>query len=354
MARRGRAVAAGLALGWAADQLLGDPRHGHPVAGFGRLATTLETRTYADDRRHGVVHEGVLVGAAAGLGCALPRLTRRPVIETLIPAAATWAVLGGRSLAREAEAVATHLDAGDLAAAREQVGHLVSRDPESLDADGVARAALESVAENTSDAVVAPLFWGAVAGIPGLLAYRAINTLDAMVGYRNERYTRFGWAAAKLDDVANWVPARLTAALAIAAAPLIDGDRLTAVRAVREQSARHPSPNGGVVEAAFAGALGVTLGGRNVYGGVEEDRGELGYGPPPVPADLARANRLAFAVSAGAALLSVGIACVRLLNRYSPSASSRRRPGSPQPAQLGNRRGSWVEPGMPDVQGRLR
>lgn len=320
MARRGRAVAAGLALGWAADQLLGDPRRWHPVAGFGRLATALETRTYADDRWHGVVHEVVLVGAAAGLGCALTRLTRRPVIEMLMTAAATWAVLGGRSLAREAEAVATHLDAGDLAAAREQVGHLVSRDPETLDADGVARAAMESVAENTSDAVVAPLFWGAVAGVPGLLAYRAINTLDAMVGYRNERYENFGWASAKLDDLANWVPARLTGALAIAAAPLVEGDRGAALRAVREQSARHPSPNGGVVEAAFAGALGVTLGGRNVYGGVEEDRGELGYGPPPAPVDLGRANRLAFVVSAGA--LAVALVTAALRNAHLSFAGS--------------------------------
>ena len=308
MGAPGTATAVGLALGWAADQLLGDPRRWHPVAGFGRLATAVERRTYADDRLPGAVHVAVLVGGAAVLGSLVARGGRHPVLATLATAAATWTVLGGRSLAREAEAVAAHLDAGDLAAAQLQVSHLVSRDPQTLDADGVARAALESVAENTSDAVVAPLFWGAVAGIPGLLAYRAINTLDAMVGYHNERYERFGWAAAKLDDLANWIPARLTGALVVVVAPLVGGERADAVRAVREQAGQHPSPNGGVVEAAFAGALGVTLGGRNVYGGAEEDRGELGFGPPPRPSDLARANRLAFAVSAGAAVVSVGAA----------------------------------------------
>ncbi len=307
----GTATAVGLALGWAADQLFGDPSRWHPVAGFGRLATALEDRTYADDRLHGAVHVAVLVGGTAALGVVAARSARNPVLATLATAATTWTVLGGRSLARESEAVAADLDAGDLAAARLQVSHLVSRDPQTLDADGVARAALESVAENTSDAVVAPLFWGAIAGIPGLLAYRAINTLDAMVGYHNERYERFGWAAAKLDDLANLVPARISGALAILAAPLVGGRPADALRAVRDQSGRHPSPNGGVVEAAFAGALGVTLGGRNTYGGVEEDRGELGHGPAPSASDLARANRLALAVSAGAAGLSVLAALAR-------------------------------------------
>lgn len=312
MPHRGAILAVGLGLGWAADQLLGDPRRWHPVAGFGRVAAALEGRCYADDRALGAVFEAVLVGGAIGLGGVIQRGVRdRPVRGTLATAAATWAVLGGRSLAREAEAIADRLDAGDLAGARARVRHIVSRDPETLDADGVARAALESVAENTSDAVVAPLFWGAVAGIPGLLGYRAINTLDAMVGYRNEHYTNFGWAAAKLDDLVNWVPARIAGALAAAAAPLVVGAPGDAVRVVREQSGQHPSPNGGVVEGAFAGALGVTLGGRNVYDGVEEDRGELGFGPPPRPSDLARANRLAFAVATGAAVLSMAVAFAR-------------------------------------------
>lgn len=311
MLRRGVELGAGLVLGWVADQVLGDPRRWHPVAGFGQLAARLEDRLYADDRGRGVVFETVLVGGTIGLGCAVQRAVRgRPGWGVVATAAATWAVLGGRSLAREAEAIADLLEADDLAGARARVANLVSRDPESLDADGVARAALESVAENTSDAVVAPLCWGAVAGVPGLLAYRAVNTLDAMVGYRTERYRNFGWAAAKLDDLVNWLPARVSGALATLAAPLVGGDPAQAARAVREQAAAHPSPNGGVVEAAFAGALGVTLGGRNTYFGVEEDRGELGAGPAPRPADLARANRLASAVSAGAMLVTIGVAFV--------------------------------------------
>jgi len=282
------------------------------VAGFGKVAASLENAWYADDRVRGALHEAVLVGAALGVGLVVQRGVRdRPPLRILATAAATWAVLGGRSLAMESEAIADRLAAGDLPGARLRVANLVSRDPESLDADGVARATLESVAENTSDAVVAPLFWGAVAGIPGLLAYRAINTMDAMVGYRNARYGRFGWAAARLDDVANWVPARVAGGLAAISAALVGGRWQDSARAVREQSGRHPSPNGGVVEAAFAGALGITLGGRNTYGGVEEDRGELGFGPVPTPADLIRANRLALAVSAGATVVSMALALLR-------------------------------------------
>ena len=150
------------------------------------------------------------------MGAGLTRLTRNhPIAYTVLSASATWAVLGGRSLEREAETVGRQLDADDLPAAREQITHLVGRDPTDLDTGELARACVESVAENTSDAVVAPLFWGAVGGLPGLLGYRAANTLDAIVGHRSPRYLRFGWAAAKLDDILNWVPARLSAALTL-------------------------------------------------------------------------------------------------------------------------------------------
>ena len=157
----------------------------------------------------------------------------------------------------------------------------------------MARATVESVAENTSDAVVAPLLWGAVAGVPGLLGYRAVNTLDAMVGHRSPRYERFGWAAARLDDLVNWVPARV-AGLAAAAGGAA-GRRITGGGAAgrRRDAGQHPSPNAGVVEAAFAGALGIRLGGRNVYDGQVEDRGVLGDGRAVEIADIARANRLA-------------------------------------------------------------
>lgn len=300
------AGALGLAVGFGLDQLLGDPRRGHPVAAFGTLAARLERRTWADRRAPGVAHVAVLVAGAAGLGLLGERATRdRPTGRLLLSAAATWTVLGGRSLQREAHTLARQLEADDLAAARRQIRNLVGRDPSTLDADGLARACVESVAENTSDAVVAPLVWGAVAGLPGLLAYRAVNTLDAMIGHRSLRYRRFGWAAARLDDVANWVPARLSGALAVLLAPLVAGRPADAWRAWRRDAAQHPSPNAGVVEAAFAGALGVQLGGTNVYEGVAEDRGTLGGGRPVAVADIARAARLSLLVGAGSAAVSL-------------------------------------------------
>ncbi len=313
MARRmAGSVSLGLALGWLADLGLGDPQRGHPVAGFGQLARALESRVYRDDRPAGAAYTALLVGAASGLGWTVQRAVRgRSVATVAATAAATWVVLGGRSLVRVSEQIAAHLESGDIEAARALMPSLVSRDPETLDVDGIARATLESVAENTSDAVVAPLFWGACLGIPGLLGYRAINTLDAMVAYRNDRYLNFGWATAKLDDIVNWVPARISAGLAVASAPLVGGDPAEAVRAVNQQAKQHPSPNGGVVEAAFAGALGVKLGGVNVYDGVVEDRGELGFGPAPASTDLVRGNRLALAVSAGSALMAAGLALLR-------------------------------------------
>lgn len=289
-------LALGLVLGYAADSLLGDPARWHPVAGFGRAAAALERLTYADRRAPGVLHVAVLVGGAAALGRA-----RVPV------AVATWAVLGGRSLDREAAAVQALLEAGDLPAARRRLTHLVGRDTSTLDEAGIARAVVESLAENTSDAVVAPLVWGAVAGVPGLLAHRAANTLDAMIGHRSARYRRFGWAAARLDDLLNLPGSRLTAALAV----LLGDDAAGALRAWRRDAAGHPSPNAGPVEAAFAGALGVRLGGVNVYDGRTEDRPVLGEGRPPRCHDITRARLLARRVGVAALVATAPIALRR-------------------------------------------
>lgn len=289
--------AAGLALGFAADKAVGDPVRWHPVSGFGRTARARERRVYDDSRGRGVLFAAVLVVSAVGAGGALDRATRRnDPLTVAMTAAVTWTVLGGTTLAREGRTVEKHLEAGDLAAAREQVTHLVGRDPSSMDAAGVARAAIESIAENTSNAVVAPLLWGAVAGPAGLLGYRAVNTLDAMVGHRSARYERFGWASARLDDAANLAPARLTALLAV----LLGGHPARAVRAWRRDARKHPSPNAGPVESAFAGALGLRLGGVNVYRGAAEDRGTLGDGRAPGPRDIGRTIRLAGRVGAGA------------------------------------------------------
>lgn len=298
-------TAAGLLLGFVLDRVFGDPRRWHPVAGFGSAAGALESVTYADRRVSGVLHEVVAVGAVVGLGLAA---RGGGVVAT---AAATWTVLGGRSLARTGREMAQHLESGDLTAARALLPSLCGRDPEVLDADGLARAALESIAENTSDATVAPLFWGAVAGVPGLLGYRAINTLDAMIGYRNDRYRRFGWAAARTDDLANLLPARLTGLLTAALAPLVGGRPATALRAWRRDAAKHPSPNAGVVEASMAGALGIRLGGRTQYRYGTELRPTLGDGAPPAVTDLRRAVHMSEAVQLSAVLLAALAACFK-------------------------------------------
>jgi adenosylcobinamide-phosphate synthase len=230
-------------------------------------------------------------------------------------AAATWTVLGGRSLRCEAAAVHARLADGDLPGARARLTHLVGRDTSELDASEVSRAVIESVAENTSDAVVAPLVWGAVAGLPGLLGYRAANTLDAMVGHHNARYENYGWASARLDDLVNLPGSRLTGLLTLAAAP---GRAREALHAWRRDASRHPSPNAGVVEATFAGALGVRLGGVNTYyGNRVEHRAVMGDGRPAAPADIARAISLADRVGAGAVVTAtVAVLAIRRLNDH--------------------------------------
>ncbi|MDF2706029.1 MAG: cobalamin biosynthesis protein [Nonomuraea muscovyensis] len=300
---RARSRAVGVAAGVLLDALIADPRAGHPVALFGRAAAGVERRLYGDARPNGVLHVLVCVGGATGIGLAAERV-RHPVAHAALTAAATWAVLGGTTLAREGAYLAGALEGGDLARARARLPHLCGRDPSALEAPELARATVESLAENTSDAVVAPLFWGALAGVPGLLAYRAINTLDAMVGHRSPRYERFGWAAARLDDVANFVPARITGLLTVAAAP----DRRRALAVLARDGHRHPSPNAGRCEAAFAGALDVTLGGVNVYAGRTEHRPEMGDGRKPEVRDIRRAVRLTRVVSLAAAGLAVAAA----------------------------------------------
>jgi len=303
-----RSRAIGLVLGFAADRVLGDPSRFHPVAGFGTVAGRLEQRMWADDRTTGAGYTAVLVGGTAAAGIVADRAATHPLARTLLTAATTWAVIGGRSLGREAGHVHAWLEAGNLPAAREQLTHLVGRDPSDLDAAEISRATVESVAENTSDAVVAPLLAGAAGGIGGLVAYRAANTLDAMVGHRSDRYRRFGWASARLDDVLNLAPARLSALLGAVLAPVVGGSTAAAFRAWTRDARRHPSPNAGPVEASFAGALGVRLGGTNVYGTRVEHRPTLGDGRPPATADIARSVRLADAVGVGALVVSAVIA----------------------------------------------
>jgi adenosylcobinamide-phosphate synthase len=297
---------AGLLLGYLADIALADPRAGHPVAGFGAAAASLERFTYRDNRAAGAIHLAVLVGAVSLSGAALQRRARRfaacgPVI---ILALATWVALGGTSLARIGSAMGELLGRNDIEGARRLMPSLCGRDPATLDAEGLARATVESVAENTSDAHVAPLLWAAAGGVPAVLGYRAVNTLDAMVGHRSPHYARFGWAAARSDDAANYLAARVTAALTVMCAPVVGGSSVGAVAAWRRDARRHPSPNAGVVEAAFAGALGVRLGGPTQYHYELQIRPALGDGPPPTVADVGRAVRLSRAVQAAAVVVA--------------------------------------------------
>jgi adenosylcobinamide-phosphate synthase len=287
-------AAVGLVIDRAVGELVSEP---HPVALYGQTMTAVEDRLWADRRSRGLAFTAL--GAAVGLGAGVA--VRSTALAVSVAAA-------GRMLRDTAVSVHDLLAAGDLDGARAALPALVGRDPTGLDTSGVAAAVVESVAENTVDAVVAPALWGAALGAPGALAYRAVNTLDAMVGHHSERYEHFGWASARADDAMNWVPARATAALVVAAQPSAAS---AVLRAVREDAGAHPSPNAGVAEAAFAGALGIELGGPLRYGPRTEGRPKLGQGPRPGPEDVRRAVALESrieAVLAGALATAAALA----------------------------------------------
>lgn len=263
----------------------------------------LERRLYADRREAGALHAvaGTVIGLAAG----------RAVRSTAV---ATWAAVAGRSLGEAATEVGRALEADDLERARTLLPTLVGRDPSQLDRGEVARAVVESVAENTVDAVVAPGLWAAALGAPGALAHRAVNTMDAMVGHRNDRYEHYGWASARLDDLAAWAPARATAALVALCRPRRAG---AVWEAVRRDARGHPSPNSGVAEAAFAAALGLRLGGESRYGDRVEVRPTLGEGRSPEAGDIGAAVRLSHDVglALAAALVVVDLSARRASRR---------------------------------------
>jgi adenosylcobinamide-phosphate synthase len=285
--------------GLVVDQLFGEPPvRAHPVVWYGSAMGRVEHFCYADRRSNGAVFVAIGVGLGVGTGLIL----RRTVGTHAATVLASAVCAAGNMLDDEAATVARMLETGDLAAARQRVGSLVGRSTDELDASGISRAVIESVAENCVDAVTASLFWATVAGAPGVLAHRAINTLDAMVGHHNERYEHFGWASARLDDLVNYLPARLTALAVGVARP---SSASTVFRIVGRDAHQHPSPNGGIVEAAFAAALDVRLGGTNSYGDVSEDRGTLGDGPPPNARSVAHAVRLRRHATASAALLAL-------------------------------------------------
>lgn len=279
--RRALVVRCGaVAIGLLADRVLPEPpSRFHPVAWFGSAMGAVERRVWRDDRRAGALYAAV----GATIGYASGRLLRSTTAAVALCAA-------GQQLRRIATDIGATADAGDLAGARAELPALAGRDPSSLDECGIAAAVIESVAENSVDAMVAPAFWAVVAGAPGATVYRAVNTMDAMVGHRGDRYGRFGTAVARADDVANWIPARLFACCLAAATPRRAG---AVSRTVRRDAAAHPSPNAGVAEAAMAGALGCELGGPLVYGIRREERPRLGNGERPTPSVVGTAVALA-------------------------------------------------------------
>jgi adenosylcobinamide-phosphate synthase len=270
---------------------------------------TIERRTYRDTRPAGLTYTGIGVATGWAAGHVIELLLERafllrqarsgldhrqhasPGILVATAVAGTVAI-AGRMLGETGERIAQslpHASDGSLDIARELLPSLVGRDATSLDATGIARAVIESVAENTVDAVVAPALWGALFGASGVLAYRAINTMDAMVGHHSDRYERFGWASARLDDIANYLPARATALLVACVRPTKGA---TIIRIVKRDAPAHPSPNSGVAEAAFAAAINRRLGGVNRYGDRVENRGVLGDGEPADAEGVFAATRL--------------------------------------------------------------
>ena len=255
------------------DLLLGWPdriyaRVGHPVTWVGRAITTLERVWNAGTRRHrlvlGAITVLLVVGGAALAGLAVQSLLPTGWLGGVIGGVLAWPLVALRSMQDHVQAVETPLARGDLPAARRSVAMIVGRDVLRADDTAISRAALESLAENSADGIVAPVFWGAVAGLPGIMAYKAINTLDSMIGHRNDRYDAFGKTAARLDDVANLIPARLTGFLFA----LVGGHPMRAVQTMCRDARAHRSPNAGWPEAAMAASLGVRLSGPRQYGDV--------------------------------------------------------------------------------------
>ena len=274
------------------DWRLGEPRRWHPLAGFGWLAQRVEVLAYGSPETNAELRRARGIGAVIVLlvpfAAAAWLLGAIPLLGSVVALGLLALAIGAQSLAEHAEAVAAALQANDLPLARERVGLIVSRDTDDLDEEQISRATVESVLENGCDAIFGVLFWFSLIHVPGAVLYRLANTLDAMWGYRTPRYRDFGWAAARLDDLLNWVPARLTALsyVAVGAKPAL------AWRCWWEQAPFWKSPNAGPVMAAGAGALGLALGGQARYHGEWQQRPALGEGLAPRAADIGRAVTL--------------------------------------------------------------
>lgn len=303
--------------GFVIDLLLGDPAWmPHPVVFMGRCISALEKllRRIFPKTPKGELAGGVILAAVLPLGtlaftglCVWGLGLVHPVLGFALQVLWCWQALAAKGLRQESENVRRALDTGTLDDARKAVSRIVGRDTAALSREGVIRAAVETVAENFSDGVVAPMFWMLIGGAPLALAYKAVNTMDSMVGYKNDRYLYFGRAAAKLDDAANWLPSRLAALLLVAAAPLTGQNAKRAFAIWRRDRRKHASPNSAQTESAMAGALGVRLAGPASYFGKVHQKPWIGDDTRPIePQDITRAGRMLYAGSALALVLFCG------------------------------------------------
>lgn len=312
------ALLGAIACGFFLDLLLGDPTWLlHPVVLMGKAIVGLERvfRRIFPATPAGLHLGGTLLAVLLPVGTlaitwsiVLGASYLHPALGFGVQALWCWQALAVKGLAQESRRVYTALTTDSLSAARKAVSRIVGRDTEALTSEGVTRAAVETVAENFADGVLAPLFYMTIGGAPLALAYKAVNTMDSMIGYKNERYLQFGRAAAKLDDGANYLPARLAALLWIAAASLVGQDAKGAFRIWRRDRRNHPSPNSAQTESACAGALGIQLAGPAWYFGTLHEKPTIGDGCRPVePEDILRANRALYAASILALLLCLGV-----------------------------------------------
>jgi adenosylcobinamide-phosphate synthase len=284
------------------DALIGDPdwlwrRLGHPVAWIGALIGVLDRGLNREDRSQqqrklaGIASMAAMVAVSVAVGVLVQTTVQRLPMGNIMLALIASIFIAQRSLYQHVAGVRLAFAEGGLAGARKAVARIVGRDPEQLDEAGVCRAAIESCAENFSDGVVAPVFWLALLGLPGLIAYKTINTADSMIGHRTERYKSYGWAAARLDDLVNLVPAQLSALLLASAAPIAGGTIGNSLKVVKRDASKHRSPNAGWPESAMAGALGVALAGPRRYAThmVEDPFLNAEATSPAVPDDIGRA-----------------------------------------------------------------
>ncbi len=301
-------------LAFALDLLLGDPRdYPHPVRLIGRAAAWMEIRTRAwfRDPLHagGVTAATIILGTFAVCWALLAVLgALHPTAETCASVFLIYTCISARGLYDESQPVKTHLQRGGVAQARKSLAHIVGRDTENLDRQGIVRATVETIAENTVDGVIAPLFYACLGGAPLALAYKAVNTLDSLFGYKNERYLRFGRIPARIDDAANWLPARLAAPILAFSCAVCGNNPLQALRTVMRDGSKHASPNAGIPEAAVAGALGIRLGGSAFYGGRKTDKPWIGSERKEIEIeDITAAHRILAVASLSAVLLFVSM-----------------------------------------------